>query len=184
MRNDLEQSLNRSHIDPSTLSPFQRILLTTDGTVTDMLEAYLSEPIQLVKLDEQQIPLSQDIPIISLKKGTEVIDRQILLQGRISRRNFLYAESIVVLNRLDEDFRNQLLKTKTPIGKLWLEHRTESFKEIVDSGKELANEELSNYFGIEPNSNLLFRTYCVFSNRQAITMITEKFPENAFLNAF
>ncbi|TGO03141.1 4-hydroxybenzoate synthetase [Candidatus Thiomargarita nelsonii] len=150
MRNDLQQSLNRSHIDPSALSTFQRILLTTDGTVTDMLESYFSE----------QIP--QDIPVMHLKKGTEVIDREILLRGRISRKNYIYAESIVVIDRLDEDFRNELLKTKTPIGKLWLEHRIESFKEIVDSGKEPAPEKLAHYFRIEPNINLLFRTYCGF----------------------
>jgi chorismate-pyruvate lyase len=184
MRNDLQQSLNRSHIDPSALSTFQRILLTTDGTVTDMLEAYLSEPIQLVKLSEALIPIPQDIAVMRLKKGTEVIDREILLRGRISRKNFIYAESIVVIERLDKDFRNELLNTKTPMGKLWLEHRVESFKEIVDSGTEPANEKLAHYFRIEPNTNLLFRTYCVFSNRLATMMITEKFPESFFLNTF
>ncbi len=181
MRNDLQQSLNRSHIDPSALSTFQRILLTTDGTVTDMLESYFSEQIQLIKLSETLKPIAQDIPVMQLKKGTEVIDREILLRGRISRKNYIYAESIVVIERLDEDFRNELLKTKTPIGKLWLEHRIESFKEIVDSGKEPAPEKLAHYFRIEPNINLLFRTYCVLTNRQATMMITEKFPESFFL---
>jgi len=184
MRIDLQQSLNRSHIDPSALSTFQRILLTTDGTVTDMLESYFYEPIQLIKLSETLKPVAQDIPVMYLKKGTEVIDREILLRGRISRKNYIYAESIVVIERLDEDFRNELLKTKTPIGKLWLEHRIESFKEIVDSGKEPAHEKLAHYFRIEQNTNLLFRSYCVFTNRQATMMITEKFPESFFLNAF
>ena len=184
MRNDLQNSLNRHHIEPSSLSIFQRILLTTDGTVTDILESYLSEPIQLVKLSEALITLPQDIPAMQLEKGAEVIDRKILLRGRISRKNFIFADSIIALERLDEDFRNALLKTKITIGKLWLEHRIESFKEIVDSGKETANEELSHYFQLEQNINLLFRTYCVFSNNQAIMMITEKFPENYFLNAF
>jgi chorismate-pyruvate lyase len=184
MRNDLQKSLNRHHIEPSSLSIFQRILLTTDGTVTDILESYLSEPIQLVKLSEALITLEQDIPAMQLKTGAEVIKRKILLRGRISRKTFIFADSIIVLDRLDEDFRNELLKTKTPIGKLWLEHRIESFKEIVDSGKEAPTEELSHYFQLQPNINLFFRTYCVFSNSQAIMMITEKFPENYFINAF
>jgi len=149
-----------------------------------MLESYFSEQIQLIKLSETLKSIAQDIPVMHLKKGTEVIDREILLRGRISRKNYIYAESIVVIERLDEDFRNELLKTKTPIGKLWLEHRIESFKEIVDSGKEPAPEKLAHYFRIEPNINLLFRTYCVFTNRQATMMITEKFPESFFLSAF
>ena len=46
MRQDLSQSLIRSHINPSKLSTFQRILLTTDGTLTEILEAYLFEKIR------------------------------------------------------------------------------------------------------------------------------------------
>jgi hypothetical protein len=49
LRYDLDESLTRSHIEPSRLSAFQRILLTTDGTLTEILEAYLFEPIQIVR---------------------------------------------------------------------------------------------------------------------------------------
>ncbi|NEP34999.1 chorismate pyruvate-lyase family protein, partial [Moorena sp. SIO3B2] len=68
-----------------------------------------------------------------------------------------------------------------PIGKIWREQRFETFKEIVDTGKKPANE-LADYFQIEPEANLLFRTYCVFSNRQSVMMISEYFPESYFLN--
>lgn len=183
MREDLQQSLTRSHIDPSSLSTFQRILLTTDGTVTHMLEAYLFEQIQVVKLSEQLISVSQDIPQMELTKGTNVIVRKVFLKGKISRRNFIYAESIVAPERLDESFRRELLETKTPIGKIWLEQRVETFKEIVDSGKEPANG-LSDDFNIDPKENVLFRTYCVFTNRKPTMMITEKFPESYFRRDF
>ncbi|NEO19166.1 chorismate pyruvate-lyase family protein [Moorena sp. SIO4A5] len=181
MRNDLQQSLNRSYIDPSTLSIFQRILLTTDGTVTDMLEAYLFEQIRLVKLSEELVTTTDDIDPMQLNKGSSVLDRKILLQGKISRKNYIYAESIIVIDRLDEYFQKDLLKTKTPIGKIWREQRFETFKEIVDTGKKPAKE-LADYFDIEPEANLLFRTYCVFSNRQSVMMISEYFPESYFLN--
>ncbi|NES86703.1 MAG: DUF98 domain-containing protein [Moorea sp. SIO2B7] len=183
MRNDLQQSLEHSHIYPSKLSTFQRILLTTDGTVTDMLEAYLFEPIQLVKLSEELVKIDHDILEMDVKKGTEVVKRKILLRGKISRRNFIYAESILALEKLDEKFRNELLKTQTPIGKIWLEQRVETFKEIVNTGKEPANK-LADYFKIKPEEKLLFRSYCVFSNRKSTMMITEKFPESYFLKDF
>ena len=183
MREDLQQSLTRHHINPATLSTFQRILLTTDGTVTDILEAYLFEQIRVVKLSEELIAIAQAIPSLELKQGTEVILRKILLQGKISRRNFIYAESIIVPERLEENFRDELLKTKTPIGKIWLEHKVETFKEILDSGKEQANG-LSSHFTIESGENILFRTYRVISNRKSVMMITEKFPESYFLKDF
>ena len=180
MRKDLSKSLNISHIEPSSLSTFQRILLTTDGTVTDMLEAYFFEQIQLVKLSEKFTKLSNNIPKMDLYKGTEVIERKILLQGKISLKNYIYAESFVVLDRLNEKFRDELLKTKTPIGKIWLEQKVETFKEIIDTGKETAND-LSEYFNIEATAHLLFRTYCVRSNSKPTIMITEKFPESYFI---
>jgi chorismate-pyruvate lyase len=183
LREDLQKSLSHSHIDPLSLSTFQRILLTTDGTVTHMLEAYLFEQIQVVKLSEQLISVSQDIEPMELIKGTDVIVRKIFLRGRISRRNFIYAESIVVPERLNENFRKELLETKTPIGKIWLEQRVETFKEIIDSGKEPAND-LADDFKISPQESILFRTYCVFTSQKPTMMITEKFPESFFRKDF
>lgn len=183
LRNDLQETLTRSHIDPAQLSTFQRILLTTDGTVTHILEAYLFEEINVVKLSEKLVGITEDVPHIELKKGTEVIIRKILLRGRISRRNFIYAESIIIPERLEEKFKYELLNTKTPIGKIWFEGKIETFKEIVDSGREPANV-LSNYFGIRPEDNMLFRTYRVFSNKNPTMMITERFPESYFIKSF
>ncbi len=183
MRHDLHQSLTRSHIDPSKLSTFQRILLTTDGTLTEILEAYLLEKIQVVKLSEGLVSITRDLPQLELKRGSEVIERKILLQGKISRKNFIYAESILIPDRLDDNFKNELLKSKTPLGRLWLEHKIETFKEIVDSSKELAAN-LSAYFPINNEDSMLSRSYRVFSKRQAIMMITEKFPESYFLKNF
>lgn len=180
MRYDLDESLTISHIEPSRLSAFQRILLTTDGTLTEILEAYLFEPIQIVKLSEEIILTTQDIPPLGLKSGSEVIERKVLLQGKISRKNFIYAESLLVHERLEPKFRDELLKSKIPMGRLWLEHKIETFKEIIDSSQQLA-ENLSNYFKIPTEDRMLSRTYRVFSNHQPIMIITEKFPENYFL---
>jgi len=180
MRSDIEENMATSHIEPSRLSAFQRILLTTDGTLTEILEAYLFEPIQVVKLFEKIIATKQDISPLDLKAGSEVIERKVLLQGKISRKNFIYAESVLVHERLELKFRDELLKSQIPMGRLWLEHKIETFKEIIDSSQELA-EDLSNYFKIQREDRMLSRTYRVFSNHQPIIMITEKFPENSFL---
>lgn len=180
MRDDLQDSLHRSHIDPAALSTFQRILLTTDGTVTDILEAYLMEQIRIVKLSERLMPAPVDNRYMGYEAGTEVIDRTVLLQGKISRKNFIYAESIIVPGRLETAFQKALLETKTPIGKIWMEQRVETFKEIKDSALE-ASKELSEYFLISPSDKLLTRTYCVYTDDQAVMMITEKFPEAYFL---
>lgn len=179
----LRSSSNQPYVDPFSLSVFQRILLTTNGTVTDILEAYLFEQIQLVKISEELKNTECNFPTIQIEKGDPTIERSILLRGKISRRNFIYAHTVVFVNNLDERFKQELLNTKTPIGKIWGEQRVENFKEIIDSGKEPA-QELANYFCIEPEENLLFRTYAVYSQAKPTMIITEKFPESYFLQAF
>lgn len=180
LRPDLQESLAHSHIDPSRLSTFQRIILTTDGTLTEILEAYLYEKIKLVKLAEAFIPLAEDLSLLQVETGTPVIERRILLQGKISHRNWVYAESVIIPDRLDERYRERLLKSEESIGRLWLEHRVETFKEIVDSCREVAGSQ-AEYFRIHPTDLLLSRTYRVFSHGQPIMLITEKFPETFFL---
>jgi chorismate-pyruvate lyase len=179
LRPDLRASLSQGHIDPARLGTLQRIILTTDGTLTEILEAYLQEKIRVVKLSEGIVSIVQDIDALELQVGSEVIERRILLQGHISHRNWIYAESIIVPDRLDEIYRERLLHSKEPIGRLWLEHRVETYKEIIHSARESAGN-LAQYFGIDPESHLLSRTYRVFSNRQPIMTITEKFPEIYF----
>jgi chorismate-pyruvate lyase len=180
LRTDLQRSLSQGHIDPASLSTFQRIILTTDGTLTDILEAYIFEQIRVVKLSESLGPAPEDLDVLELLKNTDIIDRRVLLQGKISRKNFVYAESIIIPERLDENFRRELLRSKTPIGRLWLEYKIETFKEIIDSKKRMAGD-LAAHFYIHPDDYLFSRTYRVFSGRRPALMITEMFPESYFL---
>lgn len=177
LRIDLQNSLQRSPIDPKVITPFQRILLTTDGMVTEILEAYLWERIKVIKLFQDNFVLDCEIPFLEVKKECRVMQRKVLLRGRLSQKNHLYAESIIVPDRLDERIRDSLLNTNKPIGLLILENRLETFREILDCGKEEA-QDLAIHFNIKRNDFLIFRTYRVFSNRLPSMLITEKFSEN------
>jgi chorismate-pyruvate lyase len=173
----------KRYVEPTLLSIFQKILLTNNGTITDLVETYTGETIKVKKLTEEVTKLDWEIPSMQLEAGSPVIDRKILLQGGISGRNYIYAESIIALERLDKRMRCELLKTKKPIGKIWLENKVEIFKENFETGQEPA-QELADYFDIDPQDNLLFRTYGVLSNRKYTMMITEKFPESYFNRTF
>jgi chorismate-pyruvate lyase len=73
-----------------------------------------------------------------------------------------------------------LIQQVSHIGKLWLEYRVETFKEIVDLSQELAGN-LAEDFKINKDENLFSRTYRVFSQNQPVMMITEKFPTSFFI---
>ncbi len=177
MKTDLQ--MLTSQAEASELSDFQKILLRTNGSITRLLETHLSEPIQLVKLSEYLEKIEPKLPNIRSNQEEKVLTREVLLQGKISCRNFIYAHSRIFIDNLEQQFRDKLLNSKTPIGKLWSEQKVETYKEIIDSGKEPANR-LSNYFSIDPKENLFFRTYSVFSQKKLTMVITEKFPESYF----
>ena len=183
LRPDLQESLSHSLINPARLSTLQRIILTTDGTLTEILEAYLYEKIRVIKLSEGVVSITKDIPALNAKIGSEVIERKVVLQGKISRSNWIYAESVIVPERLEERHRDRLLHSQESIGRLWLQHRVETFKEIIYSARETAGD-LAQYFNIAPEDKLLSRTYRVFSKGQPVMTITEKFPESYYLKDF
>lgn len=162
----------------SELSIFQQILLITDGTLTHILETYVGEKIQVKKLSEEIRLRAHDVWLL-LKQEKTVVERKILLQGSVSHRNWLYAESLIVLDRIDQSFQERLVTSREPIGKLWLEYKVETFKEIIATYREPAGQ-LANYFAIDPDDSLLCRMYRVLSNRQPTMLITEKFPASYY----
>lgn len=166
-------------LDMLDLSTIQRILLTTDGTVTEVIEIYAGESMQVIKLAQELVPSERPIAALDLQRGREVLNRRILLQGKFSGDNFLYAESIIVPDRLDEEVRDGLLRCNRPIGYLIMERRMETFREILEWGSEVAGP-LAEYFHVDEADPIVFRTYRIFANQAPIMQITEKFPESYF----
>ncbi len=179
MRLDLQESLKNSTIELRDLSPFQRVLLTTDGMVTEILEAYTWERVSVSKLLQDQITAEQPIADLDLEPGETLLRRAILLHGTQSQKNYIYAHSLLCVDRLDARIRDGLLSSAKPIGLLIQEDRLETFREVLVCEKHPAGE-LAQHFGVAPGSSLISRTYRVFAYGSPIMLITEKFPEAAF----
>ncbi|MCP4702036.1 MAG: DUF98 domain-containing protein [Gammaproteobacteria bacterium] len=161
------------------LNPLQKIMLSADGTLTKLLEVYLDERMRIIKLMEKVFPAPQAIDALELEAGHDIIERKILLQGESSGRAWLYADSVIVPERLEKRFRDQLLNSHVPIGKLWLEHKIETYKELITTRRETAGD-MGVHFQLDAREILLSRTYRVFCQRMPVMMITEKFPEHYF----
>lgn len=169
-------------IDLAKLSPLQRIILISNGTLTKLLENLLSEQLTVIKSYESLEISAEAIPYLELPAQQSVISRKICLQGQTSGINWLYAESIIIPERLPSLFRQELLESQIPIGKLWTKHRVETFKELLPPFEETA-EHLAVHFNVAPEHRLLGRTYRVFSQQQPIMMLTEKFPAHYFIES-
>ena len=165
------------------LTGFQRLLLVTDGTVTELLEQYLEESIKVHKLYEKIEYNFDNLPsthkaFLSLDQ-IPILKREVLLQGQSSSKNWIYAESSILLKNLPQDFCTDLLDSQEPIGKLWEKYRTETYKAMLCSEKIIAGQ-LATYFSINTIDEVISRTYAVYSKQKLTMVITEIFPHQFF----
>lgn len=161
------------------LSVIQRILLTTDGTVTSVLQAYAGEPVATVRLSQSVLESASDFPELGPGPIEGVMERSVILRGSRSGTNLLYAESLIVPDRLHPRVLDGLLFTDEPIGRLLATNRIETFREFVSWSPEPAGR-CAHHFGIPSEETLLSRSYRILSERQPIMFITEKFPATSF----
>jgi chorismate-pyruvate lyase len=158
----------------------QRMLLSTDGTVTHLLEAYADEHVEVAKLvQEVQDSTGAESELDLAGEREKVLRRRVLLRGRRTGRTLLYAEAVVVLSRVEPPFLDGLVGTDKPIGLLLAELRTETFREILRVGREPSGP-AGAHFGLDPTAELVSRTYRIISRHRPIILITEKFPPHFF----
>lgn len=168
---------DKSIIQNKSLNLFQKILLTTDGTVTNLVSLYTGESIKVRKV-AQDFVLSGQEEILLCPPGTPVLKRNILLCGET--KNYIYAESIFVFERLSRSTQYKLLETDQPIGLLWKEEKLDSYRQIMEYKFETCGS-LAEYFdGTVPETPLLSRTYLVYHRNEILGIISEKFPIHYF----
>jgi chorismate-pyruvate lyase len=158
------------------LGLFERILLATDGTVTELVALYAGEAIRVRKLEQRVLDACTD-ERLACAPSARLLDRRILLVG--ATRAFLYAESQFVLDRLAPAMRDALLGSDRPIGLVWKEARLETFREVVE--RSIAPcAELARHFDVARSTPFVSRTYVVHHGGRPLGVITEKWPRGAF----
>jgi chorismate-pyruvate lyase len=160
-------------LDLAAMHPVQRALLVTDGTLTDALEAVFLEPIELVKIGQRDARLGAPHPLLACEAGERVLERSIVLRGGDTQTNYVYATSLIALDRLNTALRCGLLESDIPLGRLCLEAKLETYKEMLEIREALAS--LPVDIGAT-GGRVLIRTYRVFANGMPVMLITEHLP--------
>jgi chorismate-pyruvate lyase len=161
--------------DPSSLDPLQRILLVTDGTLTDTLEAAFLEPVGLRKIAADILPAADPVPALALGAGEALLIRKIVLYGETTGRPYVYAESLLALDRMPPRFREELMHSDTPMGRLWSEYKMETWKELLHVARHPA-QEIAPYLELAPSVECLMRRYRLISGGRPLMIIEEQFP--------
>lgn len=158
------------------LKPIHRILLTTDGSITKILEAITEKEIKIKTVEQRIISADKSIAgILEINVGDKVNFRivNILADNEVVG----HAVSYTPLNRLDKSFREDLMRADIPIGKIIKKHKLEVRREINWGGVVKA-EKFAEIFGISASDSILSRNYNIIHRGKILINITEYFPLN------
>jgi beta-ribofuranosylaminobenzene 5'-phosphate synthase len=163
------------------LSPVHKILLGTDGSVTQMLEIITGHPVTVVTRSQEVVHADKTTAdLLSIEEGDRINHRVVELRDAERNEVLVYAVSDTPISRLSPTFKQDLMKADVPIGKIMQNHRIEARREILDARVLAADPDLSAVFGIYRGEPLLNRRYQIIHREQPLIAIEETFPYHLF----
>ena len=166
-------------INLARLTPYQRGLLVTDGTVTRFIEAYTFTPVEVAVLQQVRQKLDTEHPWLKLPAGAEVISRQVILQTHSQEEPspiiHAYADSLIVPQRLPQSLLDGLESDQQGLGRLLRHSSLESRRELLWCGMETLTDLPTAVEHLE-GKTFISRTYRLFSDQIPLMLINEKFP--------
>ena len=174
-----EKPATLREINFARLTPFQRGLIVTDGTVTRFIEAYTLALVKVVLLQQKKQTLSSDHDWLQLPAGEEVISRQITLQSHQEKTSspiiHTYADSLIVPKRLPKSILDGLESNTLGLGRLLQHSGLETRRELLWCGIETLIDLPPAVTYLE-GETFISRAYLVFANQEPLILINEKFP--------
>ncbi|HXX54892.1 MAG TPA: chorismate pyruvate-lyase family protein, partial [Methanoregula sp.] len=180
---DIAQSLTDIEAQVGRLSPVQKILLGTDGSVTQLLEAITGKTVVVKTRLQEVVPADAAVAeSLGVRTGEPVNHRIVELKACGEDGVLIYATSYAPVGRLPAEFRDDLMKADTPIGRIIQQHRIEARREIIGACVAPAPEIQRGVFSLCRNEPLLSRRYRIVHGGEPLIHIEEQFPYSQFLD--
>lgn len=145
------------------LPPFLRVLLTSDGTVTNSLEAFFWEPVSVRLVQQREQSLHADAPYLERAKGEPIAVRDVQLLGENSHTIYCNARSLICFDLLSESFQRDLHDQRLGVGELLRDCGLETYREILEIGCDEEKDEV-------------WRIYRIVMGQRPFIQISERFP--------
>ncbi len=162
----------------TALKPSQLVLLTSDGSLTDMLEVLCNSKVEAeIKSSRSGTLGVAQSEFLGMEPGTAAIERNVWLKA--GGRKLVYAHSIVPSSLLAKDLADDISGTEIPMGRILKGYYPFSMKDRIEIGIVLSDDIAGN-LAIPPDTPLWARRYrlSVLSperNGSVRAMITEVF---------
>lgn len=168
--NDLETETGK------TFSNTQKILLTTDGSITAILDVLYGK-ITLDTLDQHFEDADRNhAELVNVSEGEEINFREVIMHK--DGDPLIYAISHIPLSRCSKDVCADLIRADIPIGRILKNYHIESRREINNIFIEKPNDTLKKLF--KTDEDMLARDYVIINNDEILMWIKEVFPESYF----
>ncbi|MCC5794282.1 MAG: DUF98 domain-containing protein [Chromatiales bacterium] len=162
-------------VEVARLTPWQRVLLVADGTVTRLLEAWALEPVSVRLVRQRQVERSLQDDWLGSPFDGPVIERTVILSGATSGRFFLYAESLILPGRLPAGLQDALSGSSGGLGQILDAAAVESRREGLWFGR-LRRDGLPEEAAMASEGEFLARCYRLLVGGRPAMRITEYFP--------
>ena len=154
----------------------QKILLTTDGSITAILDVLFGK-ITLTTLDQhfEDADISH-ARLVNADEGDEINFREVIMHR--DDRPLIYAISHIPLKRCSKDVCRDLIRADIPIGRILKNYHIESRREIRKIYIEKPNDTLKDIF--KTDEDMLAREYVIINKDDILMWIKEVFPISYF----
>lgn len=154
----------------------QKILLTTDGSITAILDVLYGK-ITLSTLEQHFDTATEEISdLIDVDKGSQINYREVIMHK--DDENLIYALSYIPLERLSDEICCDLVRADIPIGRILKNYKIESRREINKIYIEKPNDRLKELF--KTTEDMLAREYVIIHKNNILMWIKEVFPVSKF----
>jgi beta-ribofuranosylaminobenzene 5'-phosphate synthase len=165
------------------LSVLQKILLGTEGSVTQILETATGSRVRIVTRVQEVVPADEmNATRLEIRPGEPVNYRVVEIRNATTDDVLIHAISYTPLSRLSEEFREDLLKADIPIGRIIQQHKIEARREILNARVLEAGPDVRTMFHMFRAEPLLSREYQIIHGGLPLIMIEEQFPYHHFLD--
>lgn len=178
---DIAQAIRDIEAQVGHVSPVQKFLLGTDGSVTQLLESVTGKRVVIRTLVQEIIPADRPTADnLSIAEGDPVNHRIVEIKTEEDGEVLIYAISDTPIARLSPEFKDDLMKADIPIGRIIKQHHIEARREILNARVTPASEEAGRIFAINKDEPVLSRQYQIIHEKKPLIFIEEQFPYNRF----
>jgi chorismate-pyruvate lyase len=165
-------------IEPSNIrdSVLIDLALNNDGSVVQLLSTVFKEPISIELLKQKYCRISSS-QWDDVDESEGVMLRNVFLKGKNTDIRYVYASSLIRIDKLPSNFADDLLNQQLGIGEIINKYEIETYRKVVDTS--LVDSHIMHaMFSVK--GDISCRTYKIYINNAPAMLITEYYPNELF----